>query len=78
MLAVANEARLIICNIYSNAQWFVTNYPPVMLFAVCLVLFTLILSALAYYVSATEDIRNPDVSKVRCFLPHDAVMLVLF
>jgi len=56
--------RLVICQLYYNGQWFVANHPPVILFAVCIVFFTLIVSALAYYVATTENIRNPDVSKV--------------
>ena len=57
--------RLVVFLLYSNGHWFVINNPPVILFAVCIVFFTLILSALAYYVAATESIRNPDISKVR-------------
>jgi len=64
-MAVVNEVRLIVCQLYSNGHWFVTNGPPVILFAVCVVFFSLILSALAYYVSTTENIRNPDITKVQ-------------
>ena len=64
MIAVVNEVRLIACQLYSNGHWFVTNAPPVILFAACIIFFALILSALAYYVTVTESIRNPDVSKV--------------
>jgi len=63
-MAFVNDAWLIICQLYLNCQWFITDHPPLVLFAVCIMLITLILSTLAFYVASTNDIRNPDVSKV--------------
>jgi len=67
VLAAVNEVWLVIYRLYSSGHSFVTSHPPIILFAVCIIWFTVIIYALAYYVSVTENIRNPDVSKVSVY-----------
>jgi len=64
VMAATNEVRLLVCQLYSSGHYFVATHPPLILFAVCIILFILMLSSLSYYVAVTEHIRNPDVSKV--------------
>ena len=63
--ACADRERMAM-NPIDNLRGFVSSRPPLVIFMLCLGLFTIVLLTVANYVQVTK-LRNPDVSEV-CFV----------
>lgn len=48
---------------YGNLQWFLHNYPPMVLFTLSILCFAIILTLLAFYVSTTTKLSKVDISQ---------------